>query len=130
MLFKQNPGLRLIVSYADADQNHEGKIYQAGNWLYEGHVNKGTRSAFIVRGKKVHPKTIHSMGVKQSLEAVRKHLDPQAEYFISKGKHKFLMPLDQDMRKYLGEYLRRKQRIVATPIQGVEGSESLTPALQ
>lgn len=107
MLTKVSPGLRLVVSYADADQDHEGKIYQAGNWLYEGHVNEGSRSAFIIHGKKVHPKTVHSLGVKQSLEEVRKHLDPKATLFVSKGKHKYLMPLDEDMRQWL--HLRGKQ---------------------
>lgn len=28
------PGLRLVVSYADAGQGHVGTIYQATGWLY------------------------------------------------------------------------------------------------
>lgn len=52
MLRKQSPGMKLIISYADVDQGHEGKIYQAGNWIYEGLKNVGTRGAFIIHGKK------------------------------------------------------------------------------
>src|SRR5690606_854940 len=33
MLKRQCPGLRLVVSYADVDQNHHGGIYAAGNWI-------------------------------------------------------------------------------------------------
>jgi hypothetical protein len=30
----QMAGIRLLVSYADLNQGHEGKIYQASNWYY------------------------------------------------------------------------------------------------
>ena len=33
-LRRSNPGLRLVVSFADPGEGHEGKIYQAGNWIY------------------------------------------------------------------------------------------------
>lgn len=92
-LKKSNPKLKLIVSYADADQEHHGGIYQATNWIYTGLKNAGTMGAFIINGKKTHPKSVHSKGVKQNIESVRKHLDPKAEVFYTKGKHCYLMPL-------------------------------------
>jgi len=92
------PELRLIVSYADQDQNHHGGIYQATNWVYDGLVNVGTRAAFIINGKKTHNKSVHSKGVKQTIEHVRKYLDPKATEFFTKGKHRYLMPLDAKMR--------------------------------
>ncbi|MFV8916529.1 protein Mom [Serratia fonticola] len=95
------PGLRLIVSYADKDQNHHGGIYQATNWIYEGLVGAGTLGAFIVKGKKVHPRSVAAKGVKQSIDAVRQHLDPNAQEFKTSGKHKYLMPLDKKMKKIL-----------------------------
>lgn len=98
MLRRSCPGLRLLVSYADADQQHHGGIYQAANWLYVGCVNANTRGAFVVRGKKTHPRTIGAKGGVQSLSWVRKHLDPNATEFITQGKHKYLMPLDAEMR--------------------------------
>lgn len=97
-LKKSNPNLRLIVSYADADQDHHGGIYQATNWVYTGLKNAGSMGAFIINGKKTHPKSVHSKGVKQSIESVRKHLDPNAEIFYTKGKHCYLMPLDDNTR--------------------------------
>lgn len=98
-LQKVSPGLRLVVSYADVDQGHTGGIYQAGGWIYEGLFGSGTRAAFIVHGRKVHPKSVHSKGIKQNLAAVRKHLDPNATTHITKGKHKYLMPLDSEIRR-------------------------------
>ena len=100
-LKKQSPELRLVVSYADADQNHHGGIYQATNWIYDGLKNAGTMGAFIINGKKTHPKSVHSKGIKQNINAVKKHLDPNATIFITKGKHRYLMPLDNEMKKQI-----------------------------
>jgi hypothetical protein len=100
-LKKQSPELRLVVSYADADQNHHGGIYQATNWIYDGLKNANTMGAFIINGKKTHPKSVHSKGIKQNINAVKKHLDPNATIFYTKGKHRYLMPLDNIMRDKL-----------------------------
>lgn len=97
-LKKSNPGIRLVVSYSDLDANHHGGIYQATNWIYEGLFGKDSISAFIINGKKTHRKSIGSIGVKQSIEEVRRCLDPNAKVFRTKGKHKYLMPLDKKMR--------------------------------
>ena len=100
-LKKQSPKLRLVVSYADQDQNHHGGIYQATNWIYDGLKKAGSMGAFIINGKKTHRKSVHSKGVKQTIIEVRKHLDPNATIFYTKGKHRYLMPLDADMRNKL-----------------------------
>lgn len=98
LLQKKCPGVKLVVSYADTDQGHTGAIYQAGNWIYEGLMNAGARGAFIVNGKKTHPRSIGAMGGTQSIEWVRQNLDPNATEFFTRGKHKYLMPLHDDIR--------------------------------
>lgn len=115
----KKPGLKLIVSYADVDQNHTGGIYQAGNWVYVGLCNERTRTAFIIHGKKTHNKTIHSRGVIQSLQEVRKHLDPKATEFFTNGKHKYLYPLTDDMRSKI-EPLRKPYPKRASVVHAVE----------
>lgn len=96
-----DPVVRMVVSYADIDQNHVGTIYQATNWIYEGVVNRNARSAFVIHGAKVHPKTCYSRGWKQSLPWLRENIDPEADVFITRGKHKYLYPFDKKMRKRL-----------------------------
>lgn len=93
------PLVRMIVSYADCDQDHTGIIYQATNWIYLGRCNEGQRSAFIIRGKKTHPRTIGSMGGVQSIEWVRSHIDENAEVFYTKGKEKYIYCFDKRLRK-------------------------------
>lgn len=100
-LHRIDPIVKMVVSYADIDQDHIGTIYQATNWIYEGVVNKNTRSAFIIHGKKMHPKTCHSYGWKQSLPWLQENIDPNADVFISRGKHKYLYAFDKKVRKQL-----------------------------
>jgi len=138
MLVKFAPGVRLIVSYSDMDMGHYGGIYQASNWVYTGLMNEGSRGAFIVNGKKTHPRSIGAIGGVQSIKWIKKHLDTHATEFFTKGKHKYLMPLDKEMRKQI-EPLRKpypKKISVssidsdATGDQSVEGGASPTDTLQ
>lgn len=88
-----------IVSYADSDQNHKGTIYQATNWLYLGLMNEGSLGEFIVHGKSYHPKSINTKGWKQSLEWLQKNIDPKASKKMTKGKHKYVMPMNKKSKK-------------------------------
>lgn len=94
-LYKANPRLRLIVSFADQSQGHHGGIYQAGNWLYNGHGDAA--NFYMIRGKLTHPRSIGAKGLVQNIHGARK-LDPNASVVNVPGKHRYLMPLDDEMR--------------------------------
>ena len=112
-LHRINPLIQMIISYADIDQEHAGTIYQATNWLYLGRMNENTRSAFIINGKKMHPRTIGSMGGTQSLQWVRENLDKNAKEFISKGKHRYIYCFNKRLRKrWLKETLPYPKKVV------------------
>ena len=97
-LKKKNPKLKLIISFADCDRNHHGGIYQAGNWIYTGISMKDQKSGYIVRNKYMHCRSAGMKG-RNTLEWVRKNLDSNAVEFITKGKHSYLMPLNEEMRQ-------------------------------
>jgi hypothetical protein len=99
-----NPGLRLVVSYADPMHGHHGGIYQAGNWVYVGQGKAAPE--FIVKGKQMHMRSIHAKGWKQTLEWLRENVDPNATKVEITPKHKYLMPLDRNMRRTI-EPLRK-----------------------
>ena len=108
-LKKDCPHCRLIVSYADCDQQHLGTIYQATNWIYTGLFDKGDTS-FLINGKKTHRKSVHSKMViingkkvhcPENIDAVRRFLDPNASVLVTAGKRKYLMPLDKAMKKQI-----------------------------
>lgn len=87
---ESQPGLRLIVSYADQAQGHHGGVYQAGNWIYVGSM-KGVPS-LLYKGKVWHAKALRT-----SFPNL-KHSDPSVAKVPAGDKHKYLMPLDADMR--------------------------------
>lgn len=96
MMKKRNPGIRLVISFADEmAQNHHGGIYQAGNWIYNG-VFDGD-GGFVINGKVVHSKTVNSRGWKQQVEWLRKNVDPNCTKSPTR-KHRYLMPMDDEMK--------------------------------
>ena len=98
MLKKTNPGIKLIVSFADKSQGHHGGIYQAGNWVYTGTGS----SAFFYRinGKLTHPRSIGAKGLPQNLEGAKK-INKNAERVEIPGKHRYLMPLNKKTRRQI-----------------------------
>lgn len=94
-LRQANPKLRLIVSFADQSQGHHGGIYQAGNWIYNG---QGDAAKFyMIRGKLTHPRSIGAKGFVQNINGARQ-IDPNATVVDVPGKHRYIMPLDDEMR--------------------------------
>lgn len=98
MLKKEFPGLRLIVSYADAEQGHHGGIYQANGWIYTGKATGD--DMYMVNGVKTHPKTVFDRYGTRSIPALRAK-GINVETIKSSGKGKYLMPLDDEMRQKL-----------------------------
>jgi hypothetical protein len=84
-LKKSQPGLQLIVSYADPEQGHHGGIYQACNWIYTGPSGKAIK--IFYKGKWTHKKTVDDAGVNQT-NLLKKTVT---------GKHRYLMALDKNM---------------------------------
>lgn len=104
ILKRTSPGLRRVVSYADPEEGHHGGLYQAANWVFVGRMN--SERYFIIHGKKVHPKRLHSLGLQQTLADARKHLDVNAAEVRVMPKLKYVMPLDRRMRRAI-EKLRK-----------------------
>ncbi|WP_395175062.1 hypothetical protein [Roseibium alexandrii] len=97
LLRKNSPGLRMVISYAAVEEGHHGGIYQAGNWIYEGPIDSYT---YIIKGQKTHARTVSSrFKGKASLSWIRENVDPHAEKVPDLIRHKYLMPLDVEMRR-------------------------------
>jgi hypothetical protein len=97
MLKQQSPRLRVVVSYADPEQEHFGAIYQAGNWTYLGETPPV--EWFVTdKGRRVHTKTVRTgrRGYATKLK------EAGAIRAIHLTKHKYAYPLDAAMRRQLG----------------------------
>lgn len=131
MMKSANPGVRLVISFADPSQGHHGGIYQAGNWVYAGR-SVGDHE-FRVNGKIMHPKTLHSVGWRQSEAWLKTHVDPNAKKIKAPGKHRYLMPLDSEMRERIAPlakpYPKRPKQATAG-VQPSSGGATPTRTLQ
>ena len=95
MIKKQSPGLRLIVSFADTLQGHNGSIYQAGNWVYTGMTSP-------VKTWKHNGKVLHRRAYTGVNYGGPRMTVPQgAEVIELPGKHRYLYPLDRAMRRQI-----------------------------
>lgn len=99
MLHQINPLVKILISYADLDQDHAGIIYQATNWIYLGQMNTDEVSAYIIHGKKTHRKSVYSRYGRQDIDWIRENIDPDVELFHTKGKHKYIYCFDKALRK-------------------------------
>lgn len=101
LLKKQSPNLRLIVSFADPNQGHNGAIYQAGNWLYSGMTPVAKQWFHNGEWKHNREMTSGAFGGPRIVQDYQKlpcrELPP---------KHRYLYPLDDAMRKQI-EPLRK-----------------------
>lgn len=99
-------GMRLIVSFADPQQGHHGGIYQAGNWIYCGDTPES--SMYLDKsGKLWHERMVSPSGAKMVYGKRRSVIKPsECERIRRVGKHRYLMPLDDAMRKQI-EPLRK-----------------------
>jgi len=104
-LSQTNPGLRLIVSFADPAQGHSGVIYKAGSWVYTGRSQSSDE--WVINGKQVHGRQVSHIirRLPQSnlprLEKLRTYVDPDAHRVTSSEKHRYLYPLDRAMRRQI-----------------------------
>lgn len=123
MLRRASPGLRVLVSYADIDQSHFGTIYQAAGWFYVGWTKGGDRYR-DASGREWHSRMLSPTGRKKVYGKYRDVPKPQDLVRITTaGRHKYVMPLDAEMRKRL-EPMRKPYPKRATSDTGD------TPAVQ
>ena len=126
------PGIRLLVSYADLNQGHEGKIYQASNWVFVGKT--GYEAGIMLKGKLTHRRTINSKYGTSDIGWLQHHVDPSAARYEGKPNYKYLLPLDGDIVERLKQlskpYPAASGDIAAPDFQSGEAGEAPSAALQ
>lgn len=106
LLRRLSPGLRLIVSFADPNHNHVGAIYQAGNWIYSGLTEAGYKYR-DQSGRVWHSRQVTTSGLSAQYGQMRKTARRSACQKIKElPKHRYLMPLDDEMRARLAALSR------------------------
>jgi len=124
MVKRDNPGLKLIISYADPEQGHHGGIYQGGGWIYTG-ASQAQREV-IHNGKIMHKRTANALfGTIKGMQKSK-----------ILWKHKYLLPLTAEMRDKIQVMAKPYPKRVASSeigtsdVQSERGGESPTATLQ
>jgi hypothetical protein len=135
MLKREMPGIRLIVSYADLNRGHLGKIYQASNWLFVGQT--GHEAGIMLNGKLTHRRTINSKYGTSDIDWLRNRVDPCAQRHEGKPKFKYLLPLDNEIAERIKPLAQTYPNVCATSetidtpgVHPGKGREIRTVALQ
>ena len=100
--FLRKYGVDILVSYSDPAQKHQGKIYQATNWYYQGRLHGKTwEDGFIINGKKYHHKTILMKYGTKKEDYLRnlKKIDPNFKQLKKEAKHRYLYILNKKLKK-------------------------------
>jgi hypothetical protein len=135
MVTQQNPGLRLLVSYADPNHGHHGGIYQALGWLYDGQTGADF-AAIDCHGRRWHSRQVSRTGVKRQYGVLRRVPKfAECTRVALRGKHRYLYPLDAAMRAQIlpraQPYPKRATSILAdaSAVQAGESGAAPTVAL-
>lgn len=131
-----NQRIKLIVSFADTNHGHHGGIYQAGGWVYAGQTIAGYKLSDAT-GRIWHSRQCSSTGVSRQYGKVRRVPKIQdCTKIPEKGKHRYLMPLDDEMRERIKPLAKPYPKRVANidsdvaVIQTAKGGASPTATLQ
>jgi hypothetical protein len=101
LLKQQCPGIRVVVSFADPAQGHEGKIYQAANFYYTG-TSANAKALIDKNGKKLHRRAYTGVNFGNP----RMPLPKGAQWIDVPPKHRYVMPMDKAMRRKLAKVAR------------------------
>lgn len=117
MLKKYCPKLRLIVSFADPFHGHHGGIYQGGGWIYSGDSSPSYMWK-MPDGTIAHDRRFSGTGWNA------KKTPPKTAVKIKvPGKHRYLMPLDAEMRKQITLLSKPYPKRATSADSGTSGSQ-------
>jgi len=95
MLKKDAPAVKLVVSFADRNQNHIGTIYQATNWFYID--ERSNECGIMLNGKLTHRRSIGKKYGNTNIEWLRENVDKNAHVIKGETKIKYVYVLDRKL---------------------------------
>lgn len=118
MMRKNNPGIRLIVSFADPAHGHIGGIYQAGGWVFCGVSSPSTQ--YEINGKLVHSRKFTS----SAWWGKGAQKPANARPVRMPGKYRYLYPLDDEMRQRIAPLAKPYPKRVRSADSGTADDQS------
>jgi antitoxin (DNA-binding transcriptional repressor) of toxin-antitoxin stability system len=120
LLSRSMPGIRIVVSYADPEQGHNGGIYQAGNWIYCGHTKPTEWFEDCETGERIHSH-VYRRGKRGRATADKAAGIIRAVKLV---KHKYLMPFDAEIRARIEPLRKPYPKRERSADSGTPGNQS------
>lgn len=117
MLKQDAPAVKLVVSFADRNQNHIGTIYQATNWFYMD--ERSNECGIMLNGKLTHRRSVGKKYGNSGIEFLRQNIDKNAKIILGKTKIKYVYVLDKKLFtkiKQLSKPYPKKENIIEKKI--------------
>jgi len=96
-LRKNDKKIKVLISYADPQAGHLGKIYQSTNWIYQGNQIKLIDSYFLKLNLDdspwMHSRTVVSTYGTSSVESLKKIIGKTFWLKLDENKHRYLYML-------------------------------------
>lgn len=93
------PAIKIVVSFADRNQDHIGTIYQATNWLYID--ERSNERGIMLHGKLTHRRSVGKKYGSSNIVWLQQNIDPNAKVVKGETKIKYIYPLDRRLIKQL-----------------------------
>lgn len=102
-LRKRAPNIKILISYADPEQSHLGRIYQATNWIYQGIGYAQLMPNYSIRtdpeGSWIHSRTVGSKFGSRNIDHLKKVIGKTFWRKLESPKHRYVYILGQDKRE-------------------------------
>jgi len=93
------PAIKIVVSFADRNQNHIGTIYQATNWFYID--ERSNERGIMLFGKLTHRRSVGKKYGRSDIAWIQQNIDPKAKVVKGEMKIKYVYALDRRFIKVL-----------------------------
>jgi len=96
--YLKKEGIEVLISYADPEAGHLGKIYQATNWLYQGNKTMLVKGYnYVINGVKMHPRNVVSR-YGSTKDDVLYSIDPNFSKKEMINKHRYIYILNSRIK--------------------------------
>lgn len=91
----------LIVTYSDPFAGHDGMVYKASGWIFDGIIGKDGHPLFFIDGKRISPRTLYDRHGTQAVSKMKEIYGNRLELKKKPLKKRFIKILNKRTQKIL-----------------------------
>jgi len=103
---KKSYNYDLIVTYSDPFAGHNGMVYKASGWIFDGIIGKDGHPLFFIDGKRISPRTLYDKHGTQAVGKMKEIYGNRLELKKKPLKKRFIKILNKKTRKKILNEIR------------------------